>query len=512
MEVLFDKFEIIECLKKDHCSGVYIANHIYLGKKILLKSLNTRTIMDRNVINRFKREAKILAGLDHPNIIKVLDFGLFEDYFYISFEYFESKNLRELMESEKLSNTTKHSLTAQLFKGLEYAHSRDIIHRDIKPENILVNSEGELKLGDFGLALVTTDNTVTNQFGIVGTPSYMSPEQIQGQELSACSDLFSTGIVIYELYSEKTLFVDSDLNKILNKIIGFSYSQISEEVEEFPDIIKEIAKGCLQKKCEDRIASSAEILGLLGESNEGSEKPHGEVKRTHSLLPWGVGFIVIVIASIIFFTNNTEKPQIENSPIIKIDTSSQKPSEKEKTSGAYTAKEKENRSTNEIANTNSEISETAFPKQVAIEYGQLFVECKPWAHVYIDSIRLETTPLKKNITLRTGEHSLLLHNPGYPKYEKIISIGSNEVSLIKIDLDSLVSYLAIKVFPWGQVQFDGNILGDTPFLHPIRLENDHGELRIVNPQYPDFKYRLELTKGDTITLSYNFKTGKLKKN
>jgi len=96
-EILFDKFEIINCLKKDGQAGVYVANHIFLGKKILLKTLNTEGLADQTILERFKREAKILAQLDHPNLIKVLDFGTYNNFFYISFEYFESKNLREII-------------------------------------------------------------------------------------------------------------------------------------------------------------------------------------------------------------------------------------------------------------------------------------------------------------------------------------------------------------------------------------------------------------------------------
>ena len=137
-QILFDKFEIIECLKKDDQSAVYLANHIYLGKKIILKILDRNRIDDESIIERFKREAKLLAGLDHPHIIKVLDFGLYENYFYISFEYFESENLRLHINKNTFTYEKKLDLLKQLFLALHFAHSTDIIHRDIKPENILV--------------------------------------------------------------------------------------------------------------------------------------------------------------------------------------------------------------------------------------------------------------------------------------------------------------------------------------------------------------------------------------
>jgi len=202
-EILFEKFEIERCVKKDAFSAVYLANHIFLGKRIFLKTLNTKALPDPNILPRFKREAKILARLDHPNIIKVLDFGTWKNFFYISFEYFESQNLRVWLSSKKLTIGQKEHLIAQLADALNFAHDRGIIHRDLKPENILINDRLELKIADFGLAVIKDENNITEAGSVVGTPAYMSPEQIRGEELSSLSDLFNLGIIIYEMFQGK---------------------------------------------------------------------------------------------------------------------------------------------------------------------------------------------------------------------------------------------------------------------------------------------------------------------
>jgi len=140
---LFEKFEIIECVKKDEYSSVYRAKHLFLKKDIILKVLNTDTLTDRTLIRRFKQEAQILAGLDHPNIIKVLDFGKYKNFLYISFEYFKSYNLRELFGKSNINADEKISLIKQLLSGISASHDSGIIHRDLKPENILVNMRFE---------------------------------------------------------------------------------------------------------------------------------------------------------------------------------------------------------------------------------------------------------------------------------------------------------------------------------------------------------------------------------
>ncbi|HSP87677.1 MAG TPA: serine/threonine-protein kinase, partial [Ignavibacteriaceae bacterium] len=218
-KILFDRFEITDTLKKDQNSTVYLANHIYLGKKIILKTLSTEELPDKTFLERFKREAKILAQLDHPNIIKVMDFGTAGNSFYISFEYFESNNLRKVIKDNNLSVSDKINLCTQLFKALDSAHQRGVIHRDIKPENILVNSKLELKIADFGLAVVRDDLILTHKSSIVGTPGYMSPEQIKGEELTPQTDLFSSGIVIYELFTGVNPLIGKDISETINKIL-----------------------------------------------------------------------------------------------------------------------------------------------------------------------------------------------------------------------------------------------------------------------------------------------------
>ncbi len=263
-EILFDKFNVIKVLKKDQHAAVYLAHHIYLDKKIILKVLNTDTIGEKIIIERFKREAKILAHLDSVNIIKVIDFGMFKEFFYISFEYFPSKNLRQIVKENRLTTEQKEKLVVQLFKGLRAAHKNNIIHRDIKPENILVNDMLELKIGDFGLAEAINESFITSQYSLVGTPSYMSPEQIKGKQLSFQSDYFSAGIVIIELFTCSNPFLGKDVNESINLITKFDESKISFNLSGVPENTKNVISNLLRRNPKDRYSNADEVLKSLG--------------------------------------------------------------------------------------------------------------------------------------------------------------------------------------------------------------------------------------------------------
>lgn len=267
-EILFDKFEIIDCLKKDTLTCVYIANHTFLGKKIILKTLKTDELDDKSILERFKREAKILAQLDHKNLIKVFDFGSYKNFVYISFEYFESKNLREVIKNNNLSLEDKRSLVIQLLMALNAAHKKNIVHRDIKPENILVNTNLHLKIADFGLALISNENNLTQNSSIVGTPGYMSPEQIRGEK-SQQTDLFSLGIVIYELYTGKNPFLGDNVSETINNILNKKEEDYIEQLKVIPEDIRQIVQSLLKKNLRERPKTASEVLNILDNSSDG---------------------------------------------------------------------------------------------------------------------------------------------------------------------------------------------------------------------------------------------------
>jgi len=547
---LFEKFEIIECLKKDAYSGVYLANHIYLGKKIILKTLDTENLRDKTVFERFKREAKILAKLDHPNIIKVLDFGTYGKDFYISFEYFDSLNLRQTIQKRKLDDEQKIHLTRQLFRGLGYAHQNHIVHRDIKPENILVNTENRLKIADFGLALVLDEDQITQKTSIVGTPGYMSPEQIRGEALSSQSDLFSAGIVGYELFNGKNPFLGKDAGETINNILKSDVSKLIEQGDDIPPAVRPLLQQTLRRERRYRAKSAGEVLQLFpGEIQE--ELTHAEAAAPagkKSYRPWIfaillIGILLTAAAFIFQNTKNEAEPKplqlransgsVADQPSVPADTFIASTDENPADEKLMVENTADNNPVDEnlrlTGQSDSKSGEKMKPVENPLEAsrqtllhsnpadvesisenpnlpGSLLIYCLPWADVYIDGNKVDTTPLKKAIQLQPGDYALRLSHPQYPAYSHEITISPEEQLQVSVDLDTLFGYLNCKIYPWGEIQVDGESRGQTPLKNPLILTPGSHLLTIVNPQFDNFEETINIVRGDTLLFQMDFES------
>lgn len=501
-EILFEKFEILDVLKKDEHAAVYLANHIYLSKKIILKVLNTEKTTDQALTERFKREAKLLARLDHPNIIKVLDFGTSKEYFYISFEYIEGESLRNLLKNRSLTSDEKRHFTIQLFKALHFAHSNGIIHRDIKPENIFIDKNLNLKLGDFGLALSAEDNFVTSPYSIVGTPSYMSPEQVAGAKLTYQSDLFSAGVVIYEIYTGRNPFLRDNVTLTLNEIMSFNENSIAEGLKDVPQDIKDIIIKLLKKKPTQRYSSAIEVLNDLNVQQEQITVSVEKEKRTSSKnkVVLYAGLLIMII--ILVFVLNRFNIKKNLNPIENNNQKSEITSQKKAESNAN-----KNKSGEEPVSSQQEVREI-IPSQkeeikpATIKYGGLFVECYPWADVYVDGEKLETTPMNKPLTLTEGEHTIKLVHPDYPVYTNVIKVNHAQVTNIKVSLESLMGFINCRVNPWGNIYINGDYKGQTPLKQPIKVFPGFVRLTIKNPNYKDLDTSIYVKQGDTLQLKF----------
>ena len=196
----FGHYQIVAPLGEGGMATVYKAYQPSMERHVAIKVLPRHLATSDEFISRFKREAKLLAQLQHQNILPVFDYGESDGYPYIVMPYVPSGTLAELISSKKLDLKQTRRIITQIGDALAYAHSRGMIHRDIKPSNVLIDESNNCHLTDFGLArMVESSIKITTSGTVLGTPAYMSPEQGQGSEVDHRSDIYSLGIILYEM-------------------------------------------------------------------------------------------------------------------------------------------------------------------------------------------------------------------------------------------------------------------------------------------------------------------------
>jgi serine/threonine protein kinase len=203
----FGQYKIIAPLGEGGMASVFKAYHASMDRNVALKVLPLEYAKEANYLDRFKQEAKVIAGLEHPNILPVYDYGESDGYTYLVMRYVEGGTLADLLHGQPLESDLVVDIVSQIGAALDYAHSRGVVHRDVKPSNVLVDPNGSYLLTDFGIAKMvesTAQFTMTGSF--VGTPQYASPEQGLGQELDGRSDIYSLGVILYEMETGRQPF------------------------------------------------------------------------------------------------------------------------------------------------------------------------------------------------------------------------------------------------------------------------------------------------------------------
>ncbi|MGH9365134.1 MAG: serine/threonine protein kinase, partial [Thermoanaerobaculia bacterium] len=248
------RYEVVSELGKGAMGVVYLAKDPVIGRLVAIKTIRMSSKGDddtevREFKERFVREAQTAGILSHPNIVTVHDIG--EDVetgtSFIAMEYIEGKNLKSMLaEKSKFTYDQIADTIAQVAEALDYAHRKGIIHRDVKPANIIITTDGKVKITDFGIAKIASSNlTSSGQF--LGTPNYMSPEQVSGAPVDGRSDIFSLGVVLYELLTKRKPFLGDNLTAISYKIVHEDFTPPAELLAEVPSDFNAIVARAMAK-------------------------------------------------------------------------------------------------------------------------------------------------------------------------------------------------------------------------------------------------------------------------
>src|SRR3712207_1417464 len=265
------RYALGELLGGGGMANVYLARDEVLGRDVALKVLRGHYANDENFVERFRREAKNAAALNHPDIVQVYDQGHTEDgTYYIAMEYVPGGTLKERIKQEgPLDPGEAAGVASRVADALAAAHARGIVHRDIKPQNVLLSASGEAKVGDFGIARAASASTMTETSSIMGTAAYMSPEQVRGERVGPASDLYSLGVVLYEMLAGEPPYAADNPLATAMKHLDEPPRRPGEVNPSVPEGLDALTAKLLSKRPEDRHASAAELAEDLRRVHDG---------------------------------------------------------------------------------------------------------------------------------------------------------------------------------------------------------------------------------------------------
>ncbi len=279
-----DEYQVLSEIGTGGMATIYKAIQKTLDRPVALKELKKAYHADEQIVARFEREAKMSASFQHENIVHIYDYWKKPD-FCIVMEYVDGTDLADIIEKTgSVPVDVGIMIAIQVCSALDYAHMRGLIHRDIKPSNIMIKRNGEVKLMDFGIAHTKKLQTLTLPGTFLGTPAYMSPEQILGQPLDNQSDIFSLGIVLYEMFTGIKPFQDEETHSVTAKILKDRFLPPRRLNSDIPRRLQRVIKKCLKKKTNKRYQSVLDLARALGKRLVGVTNKAASLKKISDYL------------------------------------------------------------------------------------------------------------------------------------------------------------------------------------------------------------------------------------
>jgi serine/threonine-protein kinase len=264
-EVIADRYELEELVGTGGMSSVYRARDRLLERHVALKILHPHHSSDEDFVQRFRKEARLVAQLSHPNIVTVIDRGDDGGRQFIVFEYVEGENLKEVVTREgPLPLRRVLELALQIGRGLAFAHSQGLVHRDVKPQNVLMNGDDQAKVTDFGIARsIDVDVGVTQTGTVLGTSAYIAPEQASGGDITPQTDVYSLGVVLYELLTGEVPFPGESFVAVAMKHINDPPPTLLERRPDTPPRLAAAVDRALAKEPGERFGSMDDFVAEL---------------------------------------------------------------------------------------------------------------------------------------------------------------------------------------------------------------------------------------------------------
>ena len=421
--VTFDGCEIIRKLSSGPVCDLYLAVQEPLGRTVLIKALGQNILPSSPFASTLEREARLLSELTHPGIVKVHDFVKRGDRMWLVLEHVDGVTLEELLtRAKRLSDSAAVAIGLRLAEALAHAHAHSVVHRDLSPKNVFISKRGEIKLLNFALAvderMPTAPELLDGGTGYLG-PVYMSPEQILGEPADPRSDLFSLGVILYELISGTRPFEGPNERSTSLRIRQNPPPPLTQGGVKVSGSVERVIARCLEKLPSDRIGSAHELASelrqALAESWDGA--PEQAILSALS----GAGLVELKAAPPKQTTRVVRRTSVGGVAwgLLLIGL------------GAVASGYVLRRAFGPMEANRRAAAPLSTP---GVEAAELRVVAHPWAHVFVDGQQRETTPFARPIRLSPGTHYIRLEHPNAVAERRTVSMAAGEAVLLEVDM------------------------------------------------------------------------------
>ena len=528
------RYDFLRLLGIGGFAEVYLARDVLLERDVAIKILLPQHAQDAQTVERFLREARLYAKLEHPNIIPIYDTGVLQGNVFITMKYIRGESLKHVLsKQERIAPRLLPNILRGVAQALAYIHQQGIVHRDIKPANIIVEKTTDaVYLADFGIARAESSQTLTQTGMIVGTPHYLSPEQIQGRKIDQRSDIYALGATLYELAAGRPPFLGDSPLEILYQHINESPTALVKLVEGIDPLLERIISRCIEKDPERRFQKAEEIIAML----DRAARPRPPAAERTTLIPppppgrgkgtWALAGAALLVSAAIaayFLWLRPARPaptvieqqapvQTERAaggkqkPAGTILPSSTAPIGVKSTSvplgeaeppgqgpGEKIQGRKETATHETPAKAGSPGPETK-PVQAAAPLPGIirFSSFPPLADVFLKGEKIGNTEQVFQKTFPPGEYVFSFTIPDYRSEEVRVSLAAGETVEAHRRFPEFRT-LTVNARPWGRIQIDGKDHGDTP--KTVKLSYGEHLVRITKEGYRSEERRVTIDRG-----------------
>lgn len=498
-----EQLKIEQKISESGTTTVYRAFDDALHRPVLLKVLHKHLANDEDVRARFVREARACAALRSEHIVQVYDLTEMDQSPAIVMEFVEGSSLKDRIASGEGKGIDAARKTAlHVLRALAAAHEKKIIHRDIKPGNILVGVDGTMKVTDFGLASFALSPTVTMEGMVLGTPAYMAPEQVRGDEVDERTDLFALGATVVEVLSGERIFEGSTYTECMKKVLAFKEPDLEHYASFSSHEFILFLKRLMHPKKEERFVSAKEALSALGEKKSSVFVRQDAIPQSkRRMFVPAIGGAVIVILFILFGWMKLSEQSV---------VPSSQPQSNERVAFDTIRNTEQSRS----AALQSPVlptfgsrdtgSKGTHLRSVAKDSGKIFLTSAPWAKVYIDNRLIGETPIAAPFILAAGQHTVMFTNPSFEPIMKTIVVEPNKELTVNGNFFENVGYVACTAVPWADVYIDEQKKDTTPLEKPIMITAGKHSIRFKNPAFIDIVKEVTVVPKETLQITISF--------